>query len=239
MTRQTEPTDDALSGSPELGEHSPDQPEKTGPAPPVIDHLRGATETVHQAVEQLPFNRDLIGGDLAVDRYAAWLQTLRIIHRSLERAVDRCESPVMEHLWSTDRQRADLLVEDLERIGYPAEPADDRRPVEAFEAADRLGERLESATPVELAGALYVLEGATMGGMMIARKLESSSPRLAEATDFHTAYGKRTRQMWQQFTEGLDEAIREPEEIERCVDAAQETFWDVGQTIRWLSRDRA
>ncbi len=236
MTRQTEPTDDSLSGSPDLGEPSPAQPETTGPS--AIEHLRDATETVHQAIEQLPFNRDLMGGDLEVDRYAAWLQTLRIIHRSLERAVDRCDAPSIERLWSADRERADLLVEDLERLGYPADPADDRSPVEAFEAAERLADRLEAAGPVELAGALYILEGATMGGMMIAQKLEASSPKLAEATAFHTAYGRRTRQMWQEFTDRFDEVIREPEEIDRCVDAAQETFWDVGQTIRWLSRDR-
>lgn len=238
MTRQTEPTDDAQSGSPQLGGPAPDRPEKAGPAPPVIDHLRDATETVHQAIEQLPFNRDLMGGNLGVDRYAAWLQTLRIIHQSLEGAVDCCDAPVIERVWSSDRERADLLVDDLERLGYPADPAEDRSPSEAFAAAEQLAERLESAAAIELAGALYVLEGAAMGGMMIARKLETASPRLAEATDFHTAYGKQTRQMWQQFTDGLDEAIREPDDIERCVDAAQETFWDVGQTIRWLSRDR-
>lgn len=234
MTRQVEQNDASTIATRRTP--SADEPGRVAAelTPPVMDRLQEATSGIHEAVEQLPFNQQLMAGDLEPEGYGAWLRALLAIHRGLEQAVRTCQDPTIEQVWSPDRYRADLLVEDLETLGLPVSPPDGE-PSSAHREARRLADRLRSASPDALAGALYVFEGATLGGMMIARQLERRAPHLAEATAYYTAYGDRTRPMWTAFSEAMNEVLTAPDQIRRCLRSARGTFWGVGQVTRKLT----
>jgi heme oxygenase len=93
------------------------------------------------------------------------------------------------------RSQSSCLANDLAALG--ADPA-----------------RVALAAPAQLPdlpnfahalGALYVMEGATLGGRLILRDLEMRlGDTIADATCFFGGRGKRVGPMWQSFREMLD-----------------------------------
>lgn len=80
-------------------------------------------------------------------------------------------------------------------------------------------------------GALYVLEGATLGGQIIARQLRRELGSAVEpCIAFFSGYGERTGPMWKRFRADTDRFLARLAEPERAaaeveiVAAARETF---------------
>ncbi|MDB4912577.1 MAG: hypothetical protein JWM95_221 [Gemmatimonadetes bacterium] len=87
------------------------------------------------------------------------------------------------------------------------------------------------ATPAAAWGALYVVEGSTLGGQHILRTLQTSEPvrRHGLTADaglaYFTGYGNRTAAMWRQFLSALGDAdASSPGERDAIIHAAQATF---------------
>lgn len=70
-------------------------------------------------------------------------------------------------------------------------------------------------------GALYVMEGSTLGGKIISQMLEKQLG-LTRGLSFFKSYGDDTMQMWQRFKSALDEEENLPES--EVIAAANETF---------------
>ena len=119
--------------------------------------------------------------------------------------------------WQFDqRYRAHLLLEDLARLGYLAEPPQ-------CPALPPLHAR------AQLLGALYVLEGSTLGGQVIARQLAAAG--IAGRT-FFAGRAERTGPLWKQFGQLL-EAAAASEDADAIVASAILTF----QTLAaWLTQ---
>ncbi|WP_207424110.1 biliverdin-producing heme oxygenase [Desertivirga brevis] len=75
----------------------------------------------------------------------------------------------------------------------------------------------------EALGALYVLEGSTLGGTIITKMVtERLGIPASEGVSFFYSYGDRTREMWDKF-KGVLDAL--PEEVWKIViESADETF---------------
>lgn len=78
----------------------------------------------------------------------------------------------------------------------------------------------------EAFGALYVLEGSTLGGEIIARMLKANKhTNLSnECLTFFTVYGSNTMQMWNSFKGVLNKRFNREEDIKLGVNTANETF---------------
>jgi heme oxygenase len=72
-------------------------------------------------------------------------------------------------------------------------------------------------------GALYVLEGSTLGGKIIANMLLKKEIGLQNDLRYFTAYGKETGPKWMQFQKRLNEFTHE-NQIQTIITAANETF---------------
>lgn len=74
-------------------------------------------------------------------------------------------------------------------------------------------------------GALYVLEGSTLGGVFIANML-SQNMHITEqkGLSFFYGYGKASREMWNVFTEQINKFTEEKGNEEAILAAASETF---------------
>ena len=111
--------------------------------------------------------------------------------------------------WLHEREKTPLLAADL-----------------AFFARDlaelpRCSELPSAATPAQVAGVMYVLEGSTLGGQLLSRHFERLlSVRPGAGGAFFAGYGARTGSMWRGFCE---RAERDGDVVE-SVGPALQTF---------------
>ncbi len=75
-------------------------------------------------------------------------------------------------------------------------------------------------------GALYVIEGSTLGGAIILKMLrKNENVNIPEnALQFFNGYGDQNLAMWQGFKEHLFLQLRREEDVETVANAANETF---------------
>lgn len=76
----------------------------------------------------------------------------------------------------------------------------------------------------EALGALYVLEGASLGGRVIARMLRAHQAIPAGAFQFFEGHGQNTGSHWKAFIAFLDQQAQTPEQMEQVGSAADATF---------------
>jgi heme oxygenase len=110
-----------------------------------------------------------------------------------------------------DRQRLCLLSADLAALGRAIDP--------------RLEPSLASAMPrneAEAMGALYVMEGSTLGGKLIAKSLRTCSDWPVRGICYFNPYGERTGAMWAAFQ--LELAAVPTAHAESVVRGANQTF---------------
>jgi heme oxygenase (biliverdin-IX-beta and delta-forming) len=103
------------------------------------------------------------------------------------------------------RGKLPLLAADLRALGVH-EPAGLPRP-----------EPMPLTSAAAAWGSLYVIEGSTLGGQLIARRVRAE---LGFEGRYHGAYGGDTGRMWRAFRAGLNEVA----DADAAVDGARRTF---------------
>jgi heme oxygenase (biliverdin-IX-beta and delta-forming) len=110
----------------------------------------------------------------------------------------------------TKRSRAEYLLWDIKESGVPELPPD---PCEALPVIDSFHRSL---------GALYVLEGSTLGGQIIAGMVSRELDSL-KSLSFFVGYGAETRRMWQSFKDFINRPFAAVQKLE-IIAAAEDTF---------------
>lgn len=94
----------------------------------------------------------------------------------------------------------------------------------AIDALPRCPDLPDVSTPAQALGALYVFEGATLGGQIISRHLEQELGYTnGEGYRYFQSYGPDAGRKWQEFR-GFLQQPAEPAAADRTVAAAGETF---------------
>ncbi|OAA27522.1 heme oxygenase [Frankia sp. EI5c] len=165
-----------------------DRADAIGPPAPrgdddIMARLRRSTAVVHERVEA---SLGLADPDIPDARYRALMISFYRVHAVLEPRLDTLfgefDDPLLD--WP-GRRKLGRLTSDLGTLGVtPAE----------------LPELPSTAVPAvsDVAcgfGALYVTEGATLGGQLIARNL-STRANLAAASTYFTPYGDQVGRRW-------------------------------------------
>lgn len=84
-------------------------------------------------------------------------------------------------------------------------------------------------------GALYVIEGSTLGGQIICKMLNDQIGSIDPAClSFFSGYGDQTYQMWNAFKLAIDE-ITKPDDQEIVIESANNTFLQFGN---WFDQNR-
>jgi heme oxygenase len=155
--------------------------------------LRDGTRAHHARAEaSLP----LLDPSLTRDGYRRLLAALHAFHAPLEERLVACDALTALGIDWTQRRKAHLLVADLRQLAAPAHdlaaPSPELPDVRATSAA---------------LGALYVVEGATLGGQLVARHLARALGIGPDGgASFFAAYGERTGPMWREFVRVLERA---------------------------------
>jgi heme oxygenase len=173
--------------------------------------LREETAALHAALDD---GLDLLAFGLTIERYLSVLKAFYGFHAPLEVLLARVAS-VAPPPFPLAR-RAELLERDLAAVGVP--------PHEVA-ALPRCAEQPRLPLPEHLAGCSYVLEGAALGGRIIARELER---RLGITRDsgasFFVGEGAGTAARWTRVLAWLDEVARKSGREDEIVAAAIDTF---------------
>jgi heme oxygenase len=173
--------------------------------------LRSRTGALHASIERVPAMTRLLAPDLSVAEYAVVLQAMHAFHAALEPVVsaELCGHPVSALL---DGGRIAALSLDLGWLGVAAVPARPALP------------RLDGAAAA--LGALYVIEGASLGGRVIARRV---ADHLGVIMGFGGSFyggvsAEMARRRWGLLTAALDGASGDGAFDEQMVAGACGTF---------------
>ena len=156
------------------------------PPRPLRDQLRHATAAAHTALEATPLMQAVTQCVPSPAVYGAYLAGHWRVHAALEPLLADCLPPS----WTAGRlDKAGWLLADLQALG--ATPG----------AAPVSAPRFDSQA--EALGAMYVLEGATLGLGVVGRRLPAAHPARHGAGRFMAAYGGDTGARWKTFLQLL------------------------------------
>lgn len=106
------------------------------------------------------------------------------------------------------RRKSDALQKDLNNLGIIPE----------YELPTN---NLENQA--EAFGALYVMEGSTLGGNVIAKQLKKNPAFVDIDFTYFGIYGENTGTLWQEFKQILDDSIPE-DQFQDCVNGAKKAY---------------
>lgn len=174
----------------------------------LLTAIREATKPSHQALEGflIPQLKKLSDTTRYADILRAFYGFIHPLEQQIEQHISLQAFPDYN-----DRRKSGSLLEDLKSIGTPTAGI----PESIWLPQINNG--------AEAAGALYVLEGSTLGGQIIWRMLKD---RLGEdiSLNYFGGYGEQNGTMWGQFTGVLDNLTTDEKEIAASARAANETF---------------
>jgi heme oxygenase (biliverdin-IX-beta and delta-forming) len=180
-----------------------------------LQQLRRETLLDHNAVEQ---SVPLMYDELDRDTYVSCLLKLHgIIAAWEERAAPNAPAWIQELLAA--RRRGHLLMLDLTWFGV--DPSGEARPT--------LPEIKDTAS---LLGAMYVMEGSTLGGQLIARHVERVLGLTAgQGNAYFRGHDERTGQLWKEVCDALRTKVPDSE-TDTVIAAAKAMFGVFGGWMR-------
>jgi heme oxygenase (biliverdin-IX-beta and delta-forming) len=190
------------------------------PRSEILNSLRDHTQPYHDRLES---GLDMLNPALSLPEYRHVLERFWGFCAPAEARI--AEARVWEALGldAAARDRAGRLRADLLHLGH------DPDSLGGLPSCDALP-RLDDAA--RAAGYLYVFEGATLGGVLIARHLQRTVGVTRESgAAFFGSYGAEIGPMWKAFTAALSEFAERTGTDAQIVDAACETF---STLERWL-----
>ncbi len=179
----------------------------------LLQQLKAETRPHHERAERVV---RLMSPGLSPEGYRRHLEALHAVHGALEPLLAQALDGFSSELLLAERWKLPLLREDLLALGHD-EASLARLPALAHPPS-------VPGVP-EALGALYVLEGSTLGGQIILRQLVrhfegQSVGRFA----FFRAYGDAVGPMWKSFGEAALRICPEPTQAPRVIQGAQDAF---------------
>ncbi|MGW1772805.1 biliverdin-producing heme oxygenase [Streptomyces sp. NPDC002104] len=190
----------------------------------LVERIRASTRGRHAELEGTPFSTAMLAGTLPLDRYVGQLAAYRTVLRALEGELSGAQAPCVASVWSAELAKLPLLDRDLTHFAedgvFPASAA--AAPAEAFVREIRAA---AASDPGALLGFLYVLEGSTMGGMILRRYVAEAYG--LRGTDGVAYYASGDRERWARFTARLNGALPGPGGQDGVVTAACRAYHHV------------
>jgi len=175
--------------------------------------LKFATKQNHDQLEQLMFVNDIMIGTLTLQHYKQILTTNYLVHKAYETFLFNNLSPeTAQQLNISHRQKLHALIADMEAVNIELPNALNEEEI-SLEKSD-----------ASILGAMYVLEGATLGGSVIFKRLKSNPELNALNLDFnyYQVYGNELIPYWKTFCAVLDQ--QGEDSYDAAVNSAKKMF---------------
>lgn len=175
--------------------------------------LAAATREAHERMHGHPGFAAASAGEIDASAYADLLARLLGFHRPFEAGFAAAPADMAEAIGLSARRRSEALAANLAALGFGGDP--DALPL----CAPTPG----LASEPQWLGALYVTEGATLGGVEIARALTRAGYSSAQRR-FFEAYGERRSAMWRALLARLERHSGDAEAAAQAEAAARAQF---------------
>jgi len=172
--------------------------------------LKSETAALHDEIEKSSLMRGLMAEEFTRQDYVVYLRRMRDFYAGIEArlsAVPRIDEDVPDF---DRRMKVNALNADLFAMGDQAGAGDWKDPFEISDLSQALG-------------VMYVLEGSTLGGQLISRKLRERDFISEKNLNFFNHYGADVGVYWKKFVAILENPPRAVEK-QRAVEAALRTF---------------
>jgi heme oxygenase len=183
--------------------------------------LRARTESAHERAEQNEFVQLLFRGSIDRCRWSRFIVTLLAIHKQLAHSASTAD-------WFEDVETLELArnrVADLQtdRGALNLRGPDSRidLPLAALEFLDWLSSR---ATPHELLGVFYVMEGSSNGNRMLAEHLSAAGPSFCAKSHYLRGDDQHVTTKWQRTRLWFDELRLDAEAEHEALEGAAVAF---------------
>jgi heme oxygenase len=129
----------------------------------------------------------------------------------LERLIER--QNIKKYLPDYDeRRKANLLLEDLLALHLSSPEICEKAYLPFIDS------------PFQALGAIYVMEGSTLGGVYIIKMIQKKLSGNKNIFHFFSGYGDRNPLMWSRFKKALDHSTVEEEEMALILSGAEDSF---------------
>ncbi len=181
----------------------------------IMQLLKSATKPHHDKVEELAYSNKIMEGTINIEEYKELLLKQHYFHKNIEPFFEKVFSEKEAiRLEVERRKKTHLLKYDLLELGLEEEALN-------FEQLPHL--KIETAE--EAIGAMYVLEGSTLGGAVIRRKLGKNEKIKGNSSfNYYGCYGEETGEFWKKFIMQATIMANTEEKQEVIVNKAIEAF---------------
>lgn len=174
------------------------------------EQLKQLTKQNHQQLEKL-----VVGHLHSVSSAEEYVKLLQIFYGYFGALEDKIKEYIGQDELPdfTKRRKSESIAHDIEIMGglIPSKAGESDLPI------------IENN--LQAFGALYVIEGSTLGGkiisQMVAKQLNLHG---SDGILFFSGYGNETDRMWESFKETLNNQFPNPEDAEVIIHAANDTF---------------
>jgi heme oxygenase len=184
----------------------------------ILARLKVETAEVHRKVESV---LKIMDPTLSREEYRNVLTCFFRIYRPLENRLAKHTSFLNPEFNLQLRSKAQLIRADLIDLGCTDAQLNKIKNADSFAKVNSMPTMI---------GALYVVEGATLGGQLICRSLRKNSELGNEAHRFFSGYGERTGLMWKEFCRLTIESTR-PDDFNGILQSAKLTFEAIYQQL--------
>ncbi|MEL6182621.1 MAG: biliverdin-producing heme oxygenase, partial [Myxococcota bacterium] len=189
----------------------------------LMERLRTATRPAHDALDRLPYSQALMAGPVLRCQLLSHVAAEALIQHHLEAVLSAHPHPSLQQVWS-GRRRAPLLHHDRERLQSrtPAKPDP-----YALSVAMALAHQFEAwarTMPHRLLGALYVMEGSTLGAVVIAQRLRQHHPEESDALTRFAPYPEGVGLAWKAFKRRMNALELSSTQQDHAIAGARQTF---------------
>ncbi len=184
----------------------------------IMTRLRVETRREHESIEKGQFMARLFSQDYTLAEYRDLLVRLYGFYRAIEPMIFAGNN-------FSDRQKTDLLVRDLEALGLNGTEIRNLPVSTSLPNLNSFSRRM---------GALYVLEGSTLGAQLISRQLfKNFRDTIPGAIHFYACYGDRVGAMWHEFRQFMSSNFDDASCAQEVIASARNTF---NSFQLWLER---
>lgn len=177
--------------------------------------LKQATSLQHNLLEQLMFVDKIMNGSLSVEEYKQILLTNYWVHAGLEKSLhESLDSGLQQELQISKRAKLAALEKDLQELNVNLPEINiDKNSIQI------------PRNNAAILGAMYVLEGATLGGNVIIKKLKINPNLQKQQLNFYyyQVYGADLVSRWKSFCHVLNTKVP-AEDFEVSVQSALKIF---------------
>lgn len=188
----------------------------------MLQQIKFDTQALHQRVENLTFSREISAGKLTYEQYILLLQTnhdwLYYLEGLIAKNKQLAQNQSIE--WNK-RSKLNLLKNEIQQRG--------------FQVVEPLVRVYQSFSQHELLGCLYVMEGASLGGMYIQKQL-AKHPKISRyPMKFYGYYAKETAQMWKKLKAYLTEQITNQVEYQQVISGVTYAYQEFERSFLYLT----